>query len=138
MARASAASVSAERTVTSGRAYGVNREHATDRLSAWAARAQHEAQEADTREDILNWQGQAQVLGSTATYLGGPGANQSDAHIWKQIVSDRQSALAAWEREQYGDQAMFHAGRVAGYDVALTILADVMGRTYEDNALRYG
>lgn len=132
------AGAAVERTVTTGRANGVNREHAIDRLSAWAARAQHEAQEADTREDILNWQGQSQVLGSTATYLGGPGANQSDANIWKQVVSDRQSALAAWEREQFGAQAMFHSGRVAGYDVALTILADVMGRTYEDNALRYG
>lgn len=116
----------------------MNREQAINRLSAWSARAQHEAQEADTREDILNWQGQAQVLGSTATFLAGPGANVTDSNIWKQVVADRQSALASWEKEQYGDQAMFHAGRVAGYDVALTILADVMGRAYTDNALRYG
>lgn len=116
----------------------MNREHAIDRLSAWAARAQREAEEADTRDDILNWQGQAQVLGSTATFLAGPGANQADSVIWKQVVADRQSALASWEREQYGEQAMFHAGRVAGYDVALTILTDVMGRAHTENTLRYG
>jgi hypothetical protein len=116
----------------------VNREQAIDRLSAWAERANHEAQEADTRDDILNWQGQAQVLGSTATYLAGPGANVDDASIWKQTVADRQSALVAWEKEQYGAQAMFHSGRVAGYDVALTILADVMGRLHTENTLRYG
>jgi hypothetical protein len=116
----------------------VNREHTIERLRAWAERASHEAQYADTLEDTLNWQGQAQVLGSTATYLSGPGAQADDSIIWKQVVADRAGALAAWEKEQEGPQAMYYAGMVAGYDVALTILADVMGRAYTENTLRYG
>lgn len=116
-----------------------NREQVIGRLRVWAARAQHEAQYADTQADILNWQGQSQVLGSIATYLAGPGAQVDDAAIWRQIVADRSSALAEWEQRQEGAEAMLYAGAVAGYDVALTALADVMGKTfYEESQLHYG
>ncbi len=112
---------------------GVNREQVAERLRAWAARAQQEAQHADTQENILNWQGQAQVLGSIATYLRGPGAQVSDTVIWKQTVADRERVLAGWDRQQAGPEAMLYAGMVAGYDVALTALADVMGLTWYES-----
>lgn len=116
----------------------MNREQATELLRAWAARANHEAQEADTRENILSWQGQAQVLSAVATYLAGPASQAEDSAIWKQVVADRQSALGAWQKVQEGPQAMLYAGMVAGYDVALTALADLMGRVWEENNLVYG
>src|SRR5262249_8907702 len=97
----------------------------------WAARAQHEAQEADTRENMLQWQGQSQVLSSVATFLGGPGNQTNDEHIWNQIVADRSAALASWERAQGGPEAMYYAGMVAGYDVGATALTDIAGRTWE-------
>ena len=109
----------------------MTREQAAERLRVWASRAQHEAQYADTREDILNWQGQAQVLSSIATFLTGPGAQATDDQVWKQIVADRSAALAAWERTQEGDEAMLYAGLVAGYDVALTELRDVTGHVWD-------
>ncbi len=111
----------------------MNRTSAIERLRAWARRAQHEAQEADTRENILSWQGQAQVLGDVATFLAGPGAQMDDDQIWKQIVTDRTRAIANWEREQEGPEAMFYAGVVAGYDVVLTTLSDVTGRSWTED-----
>ncbi len=111
----------------------MNRTYAVERLRAWAARAQSEAQEADTRENILNWQGQAQVLGDVATFLASPGAQMDDEKIWKQIVADRSRALANWEREQEGPEAMFYSGLVAGYDVVLTTLTDVAGRSWTED-----
>lgn len=116
----------------------MNREQATELLRNWAARASHEAQEADTREDILSWQGQAQVLSAVATYLAGPASQAEDSAIWKQVVADRQSALGAWQRAQEGPEAMLYSGMVAGYDVALTALSDLMGRVWEENKLVYG
>lgn len=116
----------------------VNREQATELLRNWAARASREAQEADTREDVLSWQGQAQVLSAVATYLAGPASQTEDSAIWKQVVADRQSALGAWQRAQEGPEAMLYSGMVAGYDVALTALADLMGRVWEENKLVYG
>jgi hypothetical protein len=109
----------------------VNRRQAIERLHSWASRAQQEAQEADTRENMLHWQGQAQVLSSIATFLGGTGNPASDDQIWKQVVADRNAALAAWEREQGGPEAMYYAGMVAGYDVAATALTDIAGRSWE-------
>lgn len=109
----------------------MTREQAVERLRLWSARAQHEAQFADTHEDTLNWQGQAQVLGGVATFLGGPGAQLADDAIWNQVVADRNGALAAWERAQEGGEAMLYAGMVAGYDVALTVLRDMAGRAWE-------
>ncbi len=111
----------------------MNRTYAVERLRAWAARAQSEAQEADTRENILNWQGQAQVLGDVATFLASPGAQMDDEKIWKQIVADRSRALANWEREQEGSDAMLYSGLVAGYDVVLTTLTDVAGRSWTED-----
>lgn len=116
----------------------MNREQATELLRNWAMRASHEAQEADTRQDILNWQGQAQVLSAVTTYLAGPGGQAEDTAIWKQVIADRQSALGAWQKAQGGPEAMLYAGMVAGYDVALTALADLMGRNWEQNKLVYG
>lgn len=116
----------------------VTREQAIERLRLWAERANHEAQFADTREDILSWQGQAQVLAGVATYLAGAGSQADDAATWKQVIADRQSALGAWQRAQEGPEAMFYAGMVSGYDVALTALADLMGRTWGQNTLVYG
>lgn len=116
----------------------VNREQATELLRTWAVRANSEAQEADTRENILNWQGQAQVLSAVATYLAGPGGQAEDAAVWKQVIADRQSALGAWQKAQEGPEAMLYAGMVAGYDVALTALSDLMGRDWEQNRLIYG
>lgn len=116
----------------------VTREQTIERLRKWAERAYHEAQFADTREDILNWQGQAQVLAGVATYLAGAGSQADDAATWKQVIADRQSALGAWQKAQEGPEAMFYAGMVSGYDVALTALADLMGRTWEENKLIYG
>ncbi|MGZ3584884.1 MAG: hypothetical protein ACXWP6_20710 [Ktedonobacterales bacterium] len=113
----------------------MNRAYAIDRLRAWARQAQSEAQDADTREDILNWQGQAQVLSDVATFLAGPGAQMDDNQIWKQVVADRTRALSNWEREQEGPEAMFYAGMVAGYDYVVTTLADVTGRSWTE-ALR--
>lgn len=111
----------------------MNRAYAVERLRTWAARAHSEAQEADTRDNILNWQGQAQVLGDVATFLAGPGAQMDDNQIWKQIVADRSHALANWEREQEGSEAMFYAGLVAGYDVVVTTLNDVTGRSWSED-----
>lgn len=116
----------------------MTREQAIERLRIWAERANHEAQFADTRDDILSWQGQAQVLAGVATYLTGAGSQADDAATWKQVIADRQSALGAWQRAQEGPEAMFYAGMVSGYDVALTALADLMGRTWGQNTLVYG
>lgn len=116
----------------------MTREHTIERLRKWAERAYHEAQFADTREDTLSWQGQAQVLAGVATYLSGAGSQSDDPTIWKQVVADRQSALGSWQRSQQGPEAMYYAGMVSGYDVALTALADLMGRTWGQNALVYG
>jgi len=116
----------------------VTREQTIERLRRWAERANHEAQFADTREAILNWQGQAQVLGGVATYLSGAGSQADAIATWKQVVADRQSALGAWQKAQEGPEAMFYAGMVSGYDVALTALADLMGRTWGQNSLVYG
>lgn len=125
-------------TLAMGDRTRVNREQATELLRNWAARASSEAQEADTREDVLSWQGQAQVLSAVATYLAGPGSVAEDAAIWKQVIADRQSALGAWQKVQEGPEAMLYSGMVAGYDVALTALADLMGRGWEENKLIYG
>ncbi|MGH2516923.1 MAG: hypothetical protein ACRDHP_14825, partial [Ktedonobacterales bacterium] len=111
----------------------MTREQTIERLRRWAERAYHEAQFADTRADILSWQGQAQVLAGVATYLSGAGSQADDAATWKQVIADRQSALGAWQKAQEGAEAMFYAGMVSGYDVALTALADLMGRTWGQN-----
>jgi hypothetical protein len=105
----------------------MNREQTVERLRAWARRAQSEAQYADTREDRLKWQGQAQALSSVASLLAEQGAQRSDFEIWSQVVSDREKSLAAWQERQSGQEINLYAGQMAGYDVALTTLKDVDG-----------
>ncbi|MBF6591105.1 MAG: hypothetical protein IVW57_11345 [Ktedonobacterales bacterium] len=106
------------------------REEAIERLRAWAARAQHEAMVADTREDILNWQAQAQVLTSIANFLADQGAGMDELQIWTRIVTDRAKSMAAWLGNTTGPEAALYAGQVAGYDVALTVVRDVAGRVW--------
>jgi hypothetical protein len=109
----------------------VTREQAIERLQAWAARAQSEAQFADTSDNALQWQGQGQVLASVATFLAGTAMQLSDDQVWQQVISDRSAAIAAWDRTQEGPEAMLYAGMVAGYDIALTTLADSGRRTWD-------
>ncbi|MGO8951036.1 MAG: hypothetical protein ACLQUY_25955 [Ktedonobacterales bacterium] len=116
----------------------MNREQMSQRLQLWADQAQHEAEEADTTQDMLNWQGKAQVLGSTATFLAGAGANMADVDIWQQIVGDRSRALEGWQKLQEGPEAMLYAGIVAGYDLVMTVLRDMTGRTWSDVNRRTG
>ena len=106
------------------------RAQAIQRLRVWARRAQSEAQYADTRADMLNWQGQAEALGSVAAFLDNQGAQRSDFAIWSQVVSDREKALANWQAQQTGIEVAFFAGQVSGYDLALTALPDVDGKIW--------
>lgn len=100
------------------------------RLRVWATRAQNEAVMADTREDMLNWQRQAQVLSSVASFLEDQGGQATEFVIWRRIVTDRQKSLAAWQAQQKGPETAAYAGEVAGYDVALTTIRDVAGRVW--------
>jgi hypothetical protein len=106
-----------------------SREEMIERLREWSARALHEAQYADTQENALNWQGQAQVLGGVANYL----TDQSDADdftVWRQVVGDRAKSLAEWMMRQDGADGALYAGQVAGFDVALTVLKDPEARNW--------
>ena len=116
----------------------MDRQQTIERLQVWARRAHHEAEFADTAADRLHWQGQAQVLSGVATYLQGRDDTMDAMSIWRQIVSDRSQAIAAWESVQDGPQAMFNAGMVAGYDMALSVVKDVMGRSWSENRLKLG
>ena len=108
----------------------MDREEAIRRLRTWAAHANREAEVALTRENILNWQGQAQVLNGVATYLTSQGAGADDDTVWRQIVADRTGVLAAWDTAREGPEAMLYAGMVAGFDLALTTLTDIAGRDW--------
>lgn len=108
----------------------MDREEAVRRLRTWAAHANHEAEMALTQDNILNWQGQAQVLNGVASYLTGQGAGASDDAVWRQIVADRSGVLAAWDTAREGTEAMLYAGMVAGFDLALTTLTDIAGRDW--------
>lgn len=108
----------------------MTREETIERLRAWATRAQHEAVEADTREDVLNWQAQAQVLSNIANFVADQGATMDDIQIWTRVVTDRETSMASWLALKGGPEAMWYAGEVAGYDTALTALADVAGRVW--------
>lgn len=106
-----------------------SREEMVERLRGWSARALHEAQYADTTEDVMHWQGQAAVLSGVANYL----ADQSDADdftVWRQVVGDRAQSLAEWMSRQGGADAALYAGQVAGFDVALTVLKDPEARNW--------
>lgn len=108
----------------------MDRMQTMERLRIWAVRARHEAQMADTYADQLKWQGQAQVLASVATVLADRATETDTYAVWRRIVADRAQALAAWQEVQEGPEAMFHAGEVSGYDLALTALKDVAGRIW--------
>jgi hypothetical protein len=108
----------------------VTREEAIERLRVWTARAQHEALEADTWEDAQNWQGQTQVLGGVASFVAGQGPEVEDAVVWRRVVADRERALTEWLARQGSRDAAFFAGAIAGYDLALTALKDMAGRSW--------
>ncbi len=108
----------------------MTRQEVVERLRRWAARAQHEAAEADTVENAQNWQGQAQVLGSVANSLAGQGPEVEDKTLWRRVVADRERTLAEWLIRQETPEADFYAGAVAGYDTALTALKDMAGRVW--------
>jgi hypothetical protein len=108
----------------------VTRQEAVERLRVWAARARHEETEADTRENALNWQGQAQVLSSVANFVAGQAPDVEDKLIWRQVVAERERTLAEWLARQETPEASFYAGAVAGYDTALTALKDIPGRVW--------
>ncbi len=106
-----------------------SREEMIERLRTWSARALHEGQYADSQEDALQWQGQAQVLGGVANYLADQGGAE-DFTIWRQVVGDRAKSLAEWMARQGGVEAALYAGQVAGFDVALTVLKDPESRNW--------
>lgn len=108
----------------------MNLEQTIQRLRLWAARAQHEAQEADNRADMLHWQAQGQVLGGVANFLADQGQRLDSLQIWTRVVADREEAMAAWFSHKGGPEASFYSGAVAGYDVALTALTDVGGKVW--------
>lgn len=113
-----------------------SREEMIARLRGWSARALHEAQYADTQENALQWQGQAQVLNGVANYLEDQ-SGADDFAIWHQVVGDRAKSLAEWMARPGGVEAALYAGQVAGFDVALTVLKDPEGRNwpkYESHA----
>jgi hypothetical protein len=85
---------------------------------------------ADTRENILNWQAQAQVLSSIAHFLADQSAEMDDQQLWTRLVADRGKSMAAWLTQPEGPEAAFYAGEVAGYDVALTVIRDIAGRVW--------
>jgi hypothetical protein len=116
----------------------VHREQLSRQLRSWADHAQREAEEADTEADRLDWEGQAQVLSGVSTFLTGSAREMSDAAIWQQVVGDRSRALASWEKVKEGPEAMLYAGVVAGYDLVLTELRDMTGKTWQDVNARTG
>lgn len=108
----------------------MDRQQTIERLRIWAARARYEAQMADTYADQLKWQGQGQVLASVANLLADQTPSPDGYPLWRRVVADRAQALAAWQESQEGAEAMFHAGEVSGYDLALTAIVDVAGRVW--------
>lgn len=105
----------------------MDREQTVERLRAWARRAQAEAQYADTRADTLNWRGQAEALSGVAGFLTEEGAQLSDFEVWARVVADRERSRIDWVEVKTGPEVPLYAGRVAGFDVALTTLKDVDG-----------
>jgi hypothetical protein len=97
-----------------------------DRLRVWSLRAQSEADNADNTTDMLSWTGQAQVLSSVAEFLASQGTQLGPGAARLQIISGRQKSIGAWDlaRGNPRDLAV-HAGEVAGYDLALSLLQDV-------------
>ncbi len=104
----------------------MTREQVIERLRVWAARAQNEVSEADVPSDQLSWTGQAQILSGTAEFLAGQGSQLDPARVRLQLISGRQKSLAAWDMARTNERELaLHAGEVAGYDLALTLLKDI-------------
>ena len=108
----------------------MTREQVIERLRVGAARAQSEATEAGVPTNVANWLGQAQILSGAAEFMAGQGAQLDPPRVRLQLISGRQKSLAAWDlaRENERDLAL-HAGEVAGYDLALSLLKE-MGDTW--------
>ena len=107
----------------------MTREQTIDRLRVWAQRAQSEANEADEKSDVLSWTGQAQVLSSIAEYMAGQGARLDPPGLRLQVINGRQKSLEAWGLARTDNNALsLHAGEVAAYDLALTLLKDTGDR----------
>jgi hypothetical protein len=101
----------------------VTREQVIDRLRVWAGRALWEAGQADRPTDVLQWTGQAQVLSGIAEFLAGQGAQLDLAALRVQIISGRQKSIGAWDLARNNERDLaLHAGEVAGYDLALSLL----------------
>lgn len=103
----------------------MTREQVIDRLRVWAIRAQSEAQQADTPEDVANWTGQAQVLSGIGEFMLGQGAQLDPAGVRLQVISGRQKSIGAWDLARHTERELaLHAGEVTGYDLALSLLKD--------------
>ena len=103
----------------------MTREQAIERLRLWARRAQSEANEADRTTDSLNWIGQAQVLSSVAEYLAGQGSQLDPTGLRVQVIGGRQKSITAWDLARTNERDVaLHAGEVAGYDLARSLLKD--------------
>lgn len=87
-------------------------------------RADNEVMET-TGTDKLAWQGQAAVLHALASVVGSGGTGNEPLALRKQVIADRQKALAAWNAERDPAQAAPIAGAVQGYELVLDLLADV-------------
>ncbi len=95
-----------------------------DRLRAWAARAESEVAYSKGYEKIA-WQGQAAVLRATASVAAtGSATDAGPAALRRQLLADRQKALAAWEAAKDEADASLHSGETAGYDLILALLSD--------------
>jgi hypothetical protein len=108
----------------------MTRQETIERLRLWAARAQHETLEADTRANMLHWQAQAQVLSGVAQFLDSQDPTTPDGVIYRHVVADRTRRLAEWMAREGGDEAAAYSGAVAGFDVALTALRNMAGEVW--------
>jgi hypothetical protein len=96
-----------------------------DRLRVWALRAQSEADNGDNLIDTLTWTGQAQVLNGIAEFLASQGSQLGPGAARLQVISGRQKSISAWDMARGNPRDLaLHAGEVAGYDLALSLLKD--------------
>ncbi|HKD75247.1 MAG TPA: hypothetical protein VKB76_07115 [Ktedonobacterales bacterium] len=102
----------------------MTRQMFVDRLRAWAARAENEVAYSKGYEKIA-WQGQSAVLRATASVAAaGSAIDTGPAALRRQLLADRQKALAAWEAADNEADASLHSGETAGYDLILALLSD--------------
>ena len=99
-----------------------------DRLRVWSARATHEVVNSDG--DIAqSWRGQQQVLGDVAMYMEGEGARYTPTQMRQRLIEDREALRRDWEATKDLHQAAALSGKVAAYDLILTLLKDA-GRAW--------